>query len=119
MRTLICAVVAVAVCATAATAADKKKGKSVVGVVKKIDPNTGTLTVTVKVKKVDMDKEFKIGDDAKVIVVSGDEKKELSAKDGLKNEQLKEGAKVAVVADDDGKVKELTINPMPKKKKTE
>jgi hypothetical protein len=71
----------------------------------------------VKVKKETTDKEFKIEDATKVVVMNGDEKKELAAKEGLKSDQLKEGATVKITTDDDGKVTELVINFMPKKKK--
>jgi hypothetical protein len=120
MRTLICAAVAfaVALCAVSTVAAaDKKKGKAVTGVVKKIDAEKGTITVAVKVKKETMEKEFKLGEDVKVTVIAGDDKKEMSVKDAFKAD-LKEGATVTVVADDDGKVSTLTIG-MAKKKKTE
>lgn len=120
MRTLICAALAFAFCAVsivaAADKADKKKGKGVTGVVKKVDAEKGTITVTVKVKKETMDKDFKLGDDAKVTVISGDDKKEMAVKDAFKAD-LKEGATVTVVADDDGKVSALTIGMAKKKNK--
>lgn len=124
MRTLFCAALAVAVFAVsnvdAAAKADKKKGgKAVTGTVKKIDAEKGVITVAVKMKKETVDKEFKLGDDSKVVVVDGDDKKEMTAKDGLKAEQLKEGATVSVVADEDGKVSTLTIGMLKKKKKNE
>jgi hypothetical protein len=119
MRTLICAVLALAVCAvstvSAADKADKKKAKGVTGVVKKVDADKGTITIAVKMKKETVEKEFKLGDDVKVTVVSGDDKKEMAVKDAFKAD-LKEGATVTVVADDDGKVSALTIG-MAKKKK--
>ena len=123
MRTLFCAALAVAICAastvSAADKADKKKGKAINGMIKKIDAEKGTLTVAVKMKKETVEKEFKLGDDSKVVVVDGDEKKEMSAKDGLKAPQLKEGAQVSIMADDDGKIATLTIGAMKKKKKNE
>ncbi|HZT81184.1 MAG TPA: hypothetical protein VFA26_13225, partial [Gemmataceae bacterium] len=109
LRTFVCAAVALALCTGLALAGqkEKKKGQSVSGTVKKVDAATSTLTVTIKKKKETMDKEFKIGDTTKVVVFSGDEKKELTAKDGLKSDALKEGAKVTVVTDADGKVTEI------------
>jgi hypothetical protein len=116
MRTLVCAVVAVVIGVGAAQAADKK-AKPVMGKVKKVDAANGTLTVTVKKKKETEDKEFKIADTTKVFVMDGDEKKEAASKDILKSEQLKEGVDVAIVADETGKVTELTIGAKKKKKK--
>ena len=118
MRTLICAALAVALCAvstvSAADKAAKKKTKGVTGVVKKVDAEKGTITVAVKMKKETVEKEFKIGEDVKVTVVAGDDKKEMSLKDAFKAD-LKEGVTVTIMADDDGKVTALTVG-MAKKK---
>src|SRR5262249_15253821 len=77
---------------------------------KKVDVNAGTLTLTVRVSKTETaDKEFKVGADTKVIVLVGDERKELTGKDGLRNEQFKEGATVTVLADGESKVTAVQV----------
>lgn len=116
MRTLFVALTALALCVGVTLAADKKKAAGVAGTIKKIDAKEGTITVTVKNKKETMDKEFKIGDDTKITMQDGDDKKELAVgKKGLENEKLKEGVMVTVV-EEDGKVKEITIGAAKKKK---
>jgi hypothetical protein len=98
-----------------------KKGQNVNGVIKKLDAATGTLTVTVKAKNdpAGKDMEFKVEDTTKVTVYAGEDKKELAGKEGLKNEQFKEGAKVTVVLDDSKKVTEVRIGTPAKKKKNQ
>jgi hypothetical protein len=110
LRTFVCAAVALALCAGSALAQAKvKKGQAVAGTVKKIDAAAGTLTVAVKQQKEMVDKEFKIDDATKVIVFAGQDKKELSGKDGLKAEQLKEGALVTIASDAAGKVAQIQV----------
>lgn len=123
LRVFVSAVLALFLCAGVGLTQDagkKKKNKTVQGTVKKVDAATGTLTVTVKGKKgtEPTDKEFKVHDATKVTVFSeGQEKpKQLTGKDGLKDAQIKEGTKVAVVTDSDGKVVQIRVNP-PKKPK--
>lgn len=107
-------------------APDKTKGtdpasKPVTGKIKKVDASTGALTVTTSVAKGKgqppeiKDVEFKVGETAKVLLFTGEKKQGLSAKEGLKNEQVKEGATVAVVSDKDGKVVEVRVG-LPEKK---
>jgi hypothetical protein len=118
VRTLLCAVVALALGAGLGLAADKgKKGHTYTGKIKKLDTETGTLTLTVKKKEKEKDREFTIGADTKVVVYAGDDKKELTGKDRLKNEQFKEGAAAAVVTDADGKITEVWLGTFPAKKK--
>jgi hypothetical protein len=62
------------------------------------------------------DKEFKLGESVKFIIVMGEERKELSVKDGLKAEQFKEGARVTLALNDKGEVTTVTIGQMRKKK---
>jgi hypothetical protein len=122
LRTLICGAVALVLCAGVGLADDKgakdqKKGTNVNGKVKKVDAVTGTLTITVMKKgEAAMDKEFKIGADVKVVVWAGSEKKEMTAKEGLKSPELKEGQDVGVTLVND-KVTALRIGKAPKKNK--
>lgn len=111
LRTLVCTAIALVLTAQLGLAADKKAdGNTVAGVIKKVDAATGTLTVTVAVKKEKTDKEFKVGDATKfVIMISKENKKELSSKDGLKAEELKEGAPVRITTDTEGKVTMITV----------
>jgi hypothetical protein len=105
---------------TPAKGAKGKKGKDAPaahGTLKKADPATGTVTVTVKMKKELVDKDFTLADGTKVVVFDGADKKEFTGKEGLKNDQVKEGAKVAVVSDADGKLRLVRIGTPPKKAK--
>jgi hypothetical protein len=116
MRTFVCAVAALAIFAgTGFTAAKAKAGASVSGTIKKVDAAGGTITVAVKDKKQTVDKDYKIADTTKV-VINGTDKKELTGKDGLKNEQVKEGAVVSIMTDASGNVTMLTVGAAPKKK---
>jgi hypothetical protein len=127
MRTLISTAVAFVLFAGAGLADDaakgkgKAKGQKYSGTIKKIDAATNTITVSVKAKGAEAkDMEFKVGDDAKVLVYNGDAKpQQLSGKDALKNEKVKEGVKVTVGTDDAGKVTQVTIGEAPKKKKAD
>lgn len=116
MRTLFFALTALALCVGVTLAADKKKGAAVAGKIKKVDAKEGTITVTVKVKKEEMDKEFKIAEDTKITIQDGDNKQELVGKKGLENDKLKEGAMVTIL-EEEGKVKEIKIGAAKKKDK--
>jgi hypothetical protein len=125
LRLFVCAAVALMLCVGVGLAQDKGKGKDtnkVSGTVKKVDAATGTLTISVKGKnKGDQpkDMEFKISDTTKVTVyapTTGDATN-LVGKDGLKNEQFKEGAKVMVTTDKDNKVVAVQIGQAKKKDK--
>jgi hypothetical protein len=110
--------VALVLCAGVGLAGDKgKKSHTYTGKIKKVDTETGTLTLTVKAKKQQKDMEFKIGADTKVVIFAADDKKELTGKDRLKDEQFKEGAAAAVVTDADGKIMEVWLGTFPMKKK--
>jgi len=121
LRTFACAAVAL-VFGVGLTLADdakpaKKKGSEVRGTVKKFDAEASTITLSIKNKKNPdgMDKEFKIAEDTKFTVGAGDDKKEMSAKDGFKSEALKEGAVLTVTLEGD-KVTAVTIGGGKKKK---
>jgi hypothetical protein len=98
---------------------EKKKGGGASGVIKKVDASAGVLTVTIKNKKNPdgMDKEYKISDSVKFVVVDGEAKVELPAKDGLKSDKLKEGASVRIETNDKGDVTTVTIGGGKKKGK--
>ena len=116
VRGFAVAVVATAVCATVGPAAAKGKNKShgVSGVVKTVDAGAGALTVTVTKKKVPTDMDFTVDDAVKVVVFVGADKKEFTGKEGLKNEEVKAGAKVRVLRDAGGKATEVQIGTPPK-----
>jgi len=113
LRAFLCAAMVVTLCAGSSTAADKEKGHAFTGTVKKIDAEKGILAVSVKVKKETMDKEFNINDKTKFIIAEGDNKKEMTGKDALK--EIKEGAHVSVKADKDGNATEVTVGAGKKK----
>lgn len=110
LRAFLCAAVALTLCASTATAKDEKAHT---GAVKKVDAEKGVLTVSVKVKKETMDKDFTITDKTKFTIADGDNKKEMTGKDGLK--EIKEGAHVAVTADKDGNATEVKVGGGKKK----
>ena len=119
VRGLTAAVVALAISAAVGLSAEaaKKKAHPVNGVIKTVDPATGALTVTAKVKKETKDVDFTLDDSVKVVVyAAANDKKELAGKDGLKNEEVKVGANVRVISDDAGKVTELDVGMKPKPK---
>ena len=118
LRTFVSAAIAVALCANLALAADKadKKGTTVTGIVKKVDADKKVITVTVRKSKTESeDKEYKIEETTKFVVISGTDKQELTAKEGIKNEQLKEGAGIAITVDESGKVTQVQFGKGKKK----
>src|SRR5215472_16858765 len=112
VRSFVVAVAALAAWTTAGLAAEKKP-HPVSGVVKTVDAAAGALTVTVKSKKETKDVNFTIDDSVKVVIYTGADKKELTGKDGLKNDAVKQGVKVSVVSDAAGKVTELDVGSKP------
>ncbi len=119
MRKCACVVAVFVFCAGVSLAGDKTakgKQKGVVGKVKTVDATAGTITVIVKQKQEKVDKNFKIEDTSKVVVFNGEDKKELTAKEGLKSDQLKAGVRVRVLTDEAGKVTELQVGIAKKKK---
>lgn len=100
----------------AGTLPGKTKGEQgVKGQLKKVDAATGSLTVlqSIVVAKgqpaEQKEVEYKIDEATKVIIFSGEEKKELTGKVGLKNEQVKEGAVLFLVMAGEAKVTELRV----------
>lgn len=121
LRMFACAAAVLLLTASVGLAADKadkakkKKGTNVAGTVKSIDAAAGKVTVSVKKKKAQEDKEFTVGDAVKVVVFSGETKKEASGKDGLKD--VKTGDKIRVHSDEGGNVVSIQVGELPKKKK--
>jgi Cu/Ag efflux protein CusF len=117
LRMFVCATLTLLFAANLSLAADKnnkKKGTTLAGTVKSIDAAAGKLTLTVKKKKVQEDKDFTVGNSVKVITITGDEKKELTGKDGLKG--IKIGDKIRVRTDEGGNVLSIQTGDLPKKK---
>ncbi len=119
MRQLVGGLVCAALLAGFALADDKDaagndaKGKHFTGTAQLW--KEGTLTVKLEGDKAEI-KEFKIADDVKVVVWQGDEKKESTAKEALKD--LKPGAAVNVLLGDGDKVQSVRIGTPPKKAKS-
>ncbi len=112
-RTLLCAAVALVLFAGVGRVEEKKAKKgaaTVVGTFKKMAGDV--LTLAIKGKK-GTEKEIKVPEDVKVTVFAGDEKKELSGKDGLK--EIKEGTAITVLQDADGKVIGVRVGAPAKK----
>src|SRR5262249_9511641 len=94
-----------------------KKDQGITGQLKKVDVTAGTFTLTVRVSKTETaDKEFKVGPDTQVIVFVEKERKELTGKEGLKNEQFKEGATVTVLTNRENKVTAVQVGKVAEKK---
>jgi hypothetical protein len=91
------------------------KTVTVTGMIKKVDPSAHMLTITVADGKSTMDREFHITKETRFTFYTGDQKKEAVGINAYKNEQLKEKAKVEVVADDQGKLAEVRIGAPQKK----
>ena len=98
----------------AADKSNKKKAATIAGTVKSIDAATGKLTLTVKKKKVQEDKDFTVGDTVKVVTIKGTDKTELTGKEGLKG--IKTGDKIRVRSDAGGNVLSIQAGDLPKKK---
>ena len=105
------------------TKGEGKGEQGVKGQLKKVDAATGSLTVlqSIVVAKgqpaEQKEVEYKIDDATKVIIFSGEEKKEFTGKVGLKNEQVKEGAVVFLMTAGETKVTELRVGAPAGKKK--
>ena len=120
LRTFVCAVLALGLCAGLALTADKGKAKAgrvraFRGVVKMFNPEEGTLTVTVKSKGQQKDREVKLSDVTRVLIHSGTDVTPV-AKSAVKRDQLKEGTRVRVRMEGD-KVLEVQVNP-PARRRT-
>jgi hypothetical protein len=111
VRSFVLGAAALFLFAGLALAADKN---AVTGKIKKIDAEKSVITVTTGKKGMQEDKEFKINESTKFTVIDGDDKKEMSAKDGFKAPQLKEGASVALTLEGD-KVTAVTVGKKGKK----
>jgi HSP20 family molecular chaperone IbpA len=78
----------------------------VMGKIKSVDTDNGTLTITVGKK----DKEFKVQSDTRVMVFSGEGRPSISkGKAGLKSKQVKAGATVHLHVDDDGHLRGILV----------
>jgi len=110
VRSFVIGAAALFLFAGLALAADKN---AVTGKVKSFDADKSVITLTVGKKGMTEDKEFKIAEDTKFTVFDGADKKEMSAKDGLKAPQLKEGVSVSLPLDGD-KVTAVTVGKKPK-----
>jgi hypothetical protein len=126
LRSFVCAFVALALVVSAGFTADKgdkgagkKKGHNYAGKIKAVDAEKGTFTLTVKNKKEPdgKDMEFKLAEDTKITVFSGDNKETLATKDALKSGKVKADMQAVVTADDAGKVTEVKIGQQKKAKK--
>jgi hypothetical protein len=86
------------------------------GTVKSADPAAGTLTVSVRGRQGadGGEKTFQVEDDTTITSFTGEAKKELKGKDGLRDPQFKAGARVAVrTSDDGGKVVSIQVGDLP------
>jgi hypothetical protein len=111
-RQFVCGLLALALLAGVALAADKaKKGKPVSGKFESFAD--GTLKIKVGKKNDAKTQEFKLPDDLKVVAYQDGDKKELSPKDAFKD--VKSGTSVSVKLGEGDKVAEVTVGSGPKK----
>lgn len=97
-------------------AADKaekdKKGRTVSGIIKKVDPSARMLILSVKMKgeeRKETDQVANIVSTTKVFVYTAEGKKELTGKDAFKDPKVKEGARATAIFDAEGKTLEVHI----------
>jgi hypothetical protein len=123
LRTMFCVALALFVCTDLAVAKEKKAhAKSVIGTIKAVDADAGTVTVTVMKKKVPEDlPAFTVADSTTVTITNADgTTKDLTGKAGLKDPVVKEGASVKVTSAADGTVTKVEVGgtyAKPKHKK--
>ena len=86
--------------------AQKSQGLKIdYGKVTNVDTLKSKLWVRVEPKNgAAFDKDYAIEETTKLVLVSGEERSELTGKDRLKSEKLKEGIVVRVYSDADGKI---------------
>ena len=107
MRLIVCALFAFGLFALTGTAdAQAQKNQMVKGTVKSVNVKDGVLIVLQKVKNETVERQLDIKNTTEFSITIGDEKKELTGKDGL--ELLKEGAQVQVKCDKDVNVLKVT-----------
>lgn len=125
MRKLVCAAIALVICASAGLLAQDKKEDG-----KKPEPKRVSLKAGAKIEKVDADKgvitlsinkakgkEVEVLETTRFIIqTTGEEPKELKGKDGLKDEHFKEGTAVLIELDKDDKLVEVKVFLPPQKK---
>lgn len=101
-------------------ASAQKGGNS--GTIKKVDAKNGVVTFTMQVpvkgakKKTELgEREFILKDDAKVTIVEGGKKTEMTGKEAMTSGAIKEGTMATFVPEGDLKIKELTVGGGGKK----
>jgi hypothetical protein len=106
----VCALAALVLFAAVGTAADKaQKNQMVKGTIKSVDANKAVLVVNQQVKNEKVDRELSILDSTEFVIMTGNEKKEATGKEGLLLLEGKEGASVAVKCDKDVNVLKVTV----------
>jgi hypothetical protein len=91
-----------------------RKGQESTGTLKRVDPSAGALTVAVKVNDEAVDREFTITDSTTVVLIDGQDRRELKGRDGLKDAAVKQGARVMIFSGPDGQVTRVRIGAPPK-----
>jgi hypothetical protein len=118
LRLFTCAAMAMLIGAGVGLADEKKAAKKpgkkpagVIGVV--VSYQSGTLKVTVRVKKEKQEKEYKVSDETPVIIGRGKKAEKLTASSA--KEKLTKGARVRIILKEDGSVKNVRVLPAAKK----
>jgi hypothetical protein len=105
----IVGVVVVVLIASAVPAADKTaKNQMVKGTIKSVNVKDSVLVVNQKLKSETVERQLDIKDTTEFVITIGNEKKELSGKEGLALLEGKEGAQVSVKCDKDVNVLKVT-----------
>ena len=122
LRAILCgaAILVIAVGCNRANPKPELKGRGRLpgarGTVTSADPAAGTLTVSVRGRPgADVaEKTFQVEGDTTITSFTGEAKKELKGKDGLRDPQFNAGARVAVTTSEDGgKVVSIQVGDLP------
>ena len=121
LRVCACAAAVLALGAGQADKAveDGKKGQTLTGVIKKVDPSANMIIVTLRTKDQPEDRIVKVGKSFRAVIYAGRKKEELSGKAIFKSPGLKEGAPVKLFLDEDAKPTGLHVGTPGKTEKKE
>lgn len=107
----LCALFALTMLVADGSAQDQKpvKNQMVKGTIKSVDLGKNLLVINQKLKNETVDRELSILDTTEFVVMKGNDKKELTGKDGLRLLEGQEGASVQVKCDKDVNVLKVTV----------
>jgi hypothetical protein len=105
-----CALLALVVFVGAGFGANKaQKNQMVKGTIKSVDVAKGVLVVSQELKNEKVERQLDITSSVEFTIITGNDKKELTGKEGLAELEGKVGARVAVKCDKDVNVLKVTV----------